>query len=352
MERALDLARRGWGRVSPNPMVGAMVVKAGEVVGEGWHAEYGQDHAEIVALREAGPRARGSTVYVTLEPCAHFGKTPPCADALLAAGVERVVFAASDPNPGAGGGAERLASRGVTVLGGVAEPQARELNAAFFHRHSADGASRPWVELKLAVSLDARMADHEGRSAWITGSEARAEVHHLRAAHDAIAVGIGTVLADDPLLTVRGGHQPRVPPTRVVFDRSLRLPASCQLLETLELAPVYVVHGPGADPARAAELRERGVGLIPASTLQEAMAGLVQEDIRSVFCEGGALIATSLLRDNLVDRLTLFYAPVLLGPEGLSPFAQIPSSRIDDVLRWRTLHHASFGSDIMASFAR
>ncbi len=352
MRRALDLARRGWGRVSPNPMVGAVIVRAGEVVGEGWHVDFGQDHAEIAALREAGHLARGSTMYVTLEPCAHFGKTPPCADALIAAGIARVVYAAPDPNPGAGGGGERLASQGVEVLRGVSELEARDLNAAFFHRHSAEGADRPWVELKLALSLDARMADHEGRSAWITGSDARAEVHRLRAAHDAIAVGIGTILADDPLLTVRGSVRPRVPPARVVFDRSLRMPAACQLLETLEQAPLHVVHGPEADPHRAAELRDRGVALIPASTLQEAMAGLLKEGIRSIFCEGGALIASSLLRENLVDRLTLFYAPVLLGPEGLSPFAQIPSNRIDDVLRWRTLHHASVGSDTMISFAR
>jgi diaminohydroxyphosphoribosylaminopyrimidine deaminase / 5-amino-6-(5-phosphoribosylamino)uracil reductase len=352
MHRALELARRGWGRVSPNPMVGAVIVRDGEVVGEGWHAQFGGDHAEIAALRQAGSRARGSTAYVTLEPCAHFGKTPPCADALLAAGIERVVYAAADPNPGAAGGADRLASRGMTVVGGVAEHEARELNAAFFHRYSAEGAGRPWVELKLAMSLDARMADREGRSAWITGSDARAEVHRMRAAHDAIAVGIGTVLADDPLLTVRGDVRPQVPPTRVVFDRSLRLPASCQLLESLEEAPVRVVHGPEADPARAAELRDRGVGLIAASTLQQAMAGLLAEDIRSMFCEGGALIASSLLRENLVDRMTLFYAPVLLGPEGLSPFALIPSDRIDEVLRWRTLGHTSFGPDTLISFSR
>jgi diaminohydroxyphosphoribosylaminopyrimidine deaminase / 5-amino-6-(5-phosphoribosylamino)uracil reductase len=206
--------------------------------------------------------------------------------------------------------------------------------------------------LKLAMSLDARMADREGRSTWITGPDARAEVHRLRAAHDAIAVGIGTVLADDPVLTVRGDVRPRVSPTRIVFDRSLRLPPSCRLLDTLEIAPVLVVHGPEADPARAADLRERGVGLIAAFTLQQAMAGLISENIRSVFCEGGALIASSLLRENLVDRLTLFYAPVLLGPEGLSPFALIPSDRIDEVLRWRTLGHASFGPDTLISFAR
>ncbi len=211
MRRALELAARGWGRVAPNPLVGAVVARGGEVVGEGWHTGYGRPHAEVEALRVAGEAARGATLYVTLEPCAHHGKTPPCTDAILAAGVRRVVFAASDPNPRAAGGCAVLETAGVEVERGVEMRAALDLNAPFFH--GIAGPERPWTELKLAVSLDGRVADRDGRSAWITGEEARAEVHRMRAGFGAVAVGIGTALADDPRLTVRGAVEPRVPPS-------------------------------------------------------------------------------------------------------------------------------------------
>src|SRR5688500_16715327 len=172
MRRAIALAWNGWGRVAPNPMVGCVIVRDGEVVGEGWHTEYGRPHAEPEALRAAGERARGATAYVTLEPCSHRGKTPPCTDALIAAGVRRVVYAAADPNPKASGGAEVLRAAGIEVSGGVEEEAAREQNAAFFHLHSAEGERRPFVALKLALSLDAKVADRDGRSVWITGPEA------------------------------------------------------------------------------------------------------------------------------------------------------------------------------------
>jgi len=351
MRRALELARRGWGRVSPNPMVGAVIVRDGAVIGEGWHSEYGEAHAEVEALRAAGGDAYGSTMYVTLEPCSHFGKTPPCTEALLASGVSRLVYASGDPDPVAGGGAERLRAHGIDVLAGVEEDAARDLNAPFFHRFLKRGVPRPWLELKLALSLDARIADEEGRSAWITGAEARSEVHRIRAGHDAIGVGIGTVLADDPLLTIRGPVEPRLPPARIVFDRRLRIPPVSRLLSTIAEAPLWIVHGPEAPPAVAESLQRAGVQLISASTLQIAMAKLVERGVGSLFCEGGAEFASTLLRENVVDRLTLFYAPVLLGPKGRSPFATIPSSRIDEVLRWRTLHRAAFGADTMITLA-
>ncbi|HYR07316.1 MAG TPA: bifunctional diaminohydroxyphosphoribosylaminopyrimidine deaminase/5-amino-6-(5-phosphoribosylamino)uracil reductase RibD, partial [Longimicrobium sp.] len=216
MRRAIALAANGWGRVAPNPMVGCVIVRDGEVVGEGWHTEYGQPHAEVEALRAAGDRARGATAYVSLEPCSHWGKTPPCTDALIAAGVRRVVFGAFDPNPKAQGGAEVLRAAEIEVAGGVEEPAVHDQNAVFFHAHSPAGQERPFVALKLAMSLDARIADRDGRSVWITGEASRAEVHRLRAGYDGIAVGIGTALADDPLLTVRGAVEPRVPPVRIV----------------------------------------------------------------------------------------------------------------------------------------
>jgi diaminohydroxyphosphoribosylaminopyrimidine deaminase/5-amino-6-(5-phosphoribosylamino)uracil reductase len=238
MRRALVLARRGWGRTAPNPMVGAVVVRDGAIVAEGWHAEYGGPHAEVAALEVAGERARGSTVYVTLEPCAHTGKTPPCADALITAGVSRVVCAARDPSPVAAGGAQRLEAAGIDVAFGLEEPDALELNAPFFH---ALTSPRPFVTLKLATSIDGAIADASGRSRWLTGPAARRYVHRLRAGHDAVAVGAGTAIADDPSLTVRSGRRPRVPPTRVVFDRRGRLSPSSSLVRTAREVPTVVV---------------------------------------------------------------------------------------------------------------
>src|SRR5688500_3271295 len=206
MRRALVLARQGWGQTAPNPMVGAVVVRGGVVVGEGYHARYGGDHAEVAALRAAGLLARGATVFVTLEPCTHFGKTPPCADALVAAGVSRVVAATRDPSPAARAGADRLRDGGIEVVTGVEERAARELNAPFFH---AFGSDRPWVTLKLAVSIDGAITDATRTAGWFTGPESRREVHRLRAGSDAVAVGSGTVIADDPELTVRDFPAPR-----------------------------------------------------------------------------------------------------------------------------------------------
>lgn len=352
MRRALELAERGRGRVEPNPRVGAVVVRDGAVVGEGWHREYGGPHAEVEALRAAGPLARGATLYVTLEPCAHHGKTPPCTEAVLQAGVTRVVFACADPNPVAHGGAEVLRGEGVTAEGEVEEEAARDLNARFFHAVSERGAGRPWVELKLALSLDARLADFQGRSAWITGESARAEVHRLRAGHDAVVVGIGTVLADDPLLTVRGAVQPRRPPVRVVLDRMLRLPPGCRLVRGVEEAPVWVVAGRGApEPARA-RLEAAGVRVLTADDLSGALRVLREAGLQSVFCEGGAEMASALLGAELVDRLSLFYAPLLLGPRGRDPFAGLGSPAIAEALRWRRVRSAAFGPDTLIELAR
>src|SRR6476661_53335 len=238
MRRALDLAENGWGRTAPNPMVGAVVVRDGAIVGEGWHNRYGEAHAEVEAIRSAGERARGATMYVTLEPCNHEGHTPPCTDAILAAGIRRVVIAVADPNPVAAGGAERLREAGVTVEVGLGEASARELNAVFFHALASD---RPFVRLKLALSLAGAMSDATRRPAWLTGHEARAEVHRLRAGSDAVAVGIGTALADDPQLTVRGFTPPRVAPVRIVFDTSARLPLDSRLVRSARESPVLVV---------------------------------------------------------------------------------------------------------------
>src|SRR5437763_13434922 len=270
MRRALALAEGGWGRTAPNPMVGAVVVRDGVVVGEGWHGEFGGRHAEVEALRAAGELARGATMYVTLEPCDHHGKTPPCTEALLAAGVRRVVAACEDPSPVARGGAHRLREAGVEVTLGVEEEAARELNAPFFHALSSD---RPFVRLKLALSLDGALADHTRQPGWLTGEPARHEVHRLRADADAIAVGIGTVLADDPELTVRHAPVPRVAPTRVVFDTSARLPRTSRLAGTARDIPVVVVCW-APEPAHAAAPEHLGVTLIHAATTRDALLAL------------------------------------------------------------------------------
>jgi diaminohydroxyphosphoribosylaminopyrimidine deaminase/5-amino-6-(5-phosphoribosylamino)uracil reductase len=353
VRRAIALAWRGWGRVAPNPMVGCVIVRDdGQVVGEGWHTEYGQPHAEVEALRAAGAAARGATAYVSLEPCSHHGKTPPCTDALIAAGVRRVVFGGFDPNPRARGGADVLRAAGIEALGGVEEDAVREQNAVFFHAHSPAGALRPFVALKLAMSLDARIADRDGRSVWITGDEARAETHRLRAGYDAVAVGIGTARADDPQLTVRGAVEPRVPPARIVFDRALRLPPESALVRTAREVPVFVVCGPDAPQGRRQPLEDAGVTIITGSGLEDQLRAVREAGVRSMFVEGGAVLASALLAADVVDRMYLFYAPVLIGPDGAAPFAGIPSPALADAPRWRPVDTKVFGTDTLITLAR
>ena len=352
MRRAIALAERGWGRTAPNPMVGCVIVRDGEVVGEGWHTEYGRPHAEPEALRAAGESARGATAYVSLEPCSHWGKTPPCTDALIAAGVRRVVFGGFDPNPKAAGGASVLREAGIDAVGGVEEHDVRDQNAVFFHRHADAGAARPFIALKLAMSLDARIADRDGRSVWITGDEARAEVHRLRAGYDAVAVGIGTALADDPRLTVRGEVVPRDPPARVVFDRALRLPLDSVLVRTAAEVPVIAVAAVDAPEDRRRALETAGVRVIAADGLAAQLRALRELGIASMFVEGGSVFASALLAADVVDRMYLFYAPVLIGPEGMAPFGTIPSPALPDAPRWRNLSTDTFGADTRITLAR
>lgn len=347
MRRALALAARGWGQVSPNPLVGAVIVRDGEVVGEGYHAAFGREHAEVMALARAGARARGSTAYVTLEPCAHHGKTPPCTLALAEAGIARVVIATRDPHPVAAGGADRLRELGVEVSIGTCEQEARDLNAAFLHAVRSD---RPWVTLKLAISIDGALADHTRRTGWLTGPASRAEVHRLRAHHDAVAVGMGTVLADDPALTVRDARAPRVAPTRVVFSRSGRLPVTSVLASSAPQIPVLVMaHDP--DPAYEVTLNEMGVELIPATSLGEALRALRARGIQSILVEGGARLAGALLFEGLVDRLVVFTAPVVLGAGALNAFLLAPSQRTEDATRLRVIERQAFGDDLMTVYA-
>lgn len=320
MGRALALALEGWGQVAPNPMVGAVLASGDSVVGEGSHARFGADHAEIVALREGSGNASGATLYVTLEPCAHDGKTPPCTDAIVKAGVSRIVFGCADPDPLAAGGASVLREAGLRVSGGVRAIEAARLNEAFIWDRLGHG---PWVSLKLALSLDGRIAEAPGVRTAISGAEATRYVHRLRAAHDAIMVGGRTVCVDDPLLTVRIGRAPRVPPTRVVLDPDLRTPATSRLVDTVKDAPVLILCREAASSNRRRDLERRGVDVVPVPVdgdglaLDAALLALSDRGLRSLLVEGGGRLAAAMLDANLVRKQHLIYAPIVLGLEGV-----------------------------------
>jgi diaminohydroxyphosphoribosylaminopyrimidine deaminase/5-amino-6-(5-phosphoribosylamino)uracil reductase len=323
MARALDLAWRGWGRVQPNPLVGAVIHDGAMAIAEGWHAEYGDRHAEVAALESAGNRARGATLVVTLEPCAHMGRQPPCTDAILAAGIRRVVAALPDPNPVARGGADLLRQAGIDVELGLLADEAAAQNAAFLHRFH--GAERPFVALKLATSLDGRIADRAGHSRWISGAEARDYVQWLRAGFDAIAVGGRTARLDDPALTVRGHVQPRVPPTRVVFDRRGELPASLTLLRAADQIPTLVL----------------------STELPEALRELHAQGVATLLVEGGGRLAGALLAAGLVDRYYWIQSPLWLGDAGVPAIAGLPGSLLGDAARWSVVERRSLGADTL-----
>jgi len=320
MDWALAVAARGIGLTSPNPVVGAVLVREGVVIGEGAHLRAGAPHAEMTALAAAGPRSRGATCYVTLEPCAHHGRTPPCADALISAGVSRVVVACRDPNPLVDGrGLARLRAAGVDVQVGVREAKARALNRAFF---TFVTAGRPHVTLKSAMTLDGKIAAWDGTSQWITGEAARAEAHQMRFAADAILVGIGTVLQDNPALTVRVPGLPPKEPFRVVADSRLRVSPDARMLTAGDPSRAVVACVKPAPADRAAALRGRGVRLLELPhegnrvDLPALLLALARLDVIAVFAEGGADLAAALLDAGLVDRVAFFLGPRLLGGHG------------------------------------
>lgn len=348
MKRALALAERGWGQTAPNPLVGAVVVRDGLVVGAGHHARFGERHAEAVALEQAGDRARGADLYCTLEPCNAHGKQPPCVDAIIAAGVRRVVAAIADPNPAMQHGAERLRAAGIAVEFGLEAERAAELNAWFLHW--ASGAARPFVTLKLAVSLDGAIAFADRRPGWLTGEAARRQVHRMRAQADAIAVGIGTALADNPALTVRGVRKPRVAPIRVVFDRQARLPLQGALARTARKVPTVILASSAETPAAQA-LATRGVEVVEAAGLEAALQALHGRGVRHLLVEGGAGIAGTLLGANMVDRLVIFQAPVILGAGALNAWSSVPAATAELLPRWRVVQRKEFGDDLMTVLA-
>lgn len=355
MAHALRLGRRGQGRCWPNPAVGCVIVKGDRVLGRGWTQPGGRPHAETEALAMAGEEARGATAYVTLEPCAHHGQTPPCAEALIAAGIARVVAPLEDSDPRVSGrGFDILRAAGVEVTTGVLAEEAARDHAGFFLRQSE---GRPFVTLKLAASLDGRIATATGESQWITGPEARRSVHGLRASHDAVMVGAGTVRADDPSLTVRDlgmMHQP----VRVVVSRRLDLPLSGQLARTAAEVPVWICHGPDADPALIDAWRGLGARLLSCAVVRgqvdmvSVLKGLGDTGLTRVFCEGGGQLAGSLLTADLVDELISFTAGLALGAEGQPSIGALGLERLAEARRLELADVRQIGEDVLQVWRR
>jgi diaminohydroxyphosphoribosylaminopyrimidine deaminase/5-amino-6-(5-phosphoribosylamino)uracil reductase len=349
MARALTLATRGRGLTSPNPMVGAIVVRDGAKLAERFHERAGAAHAEAAALAEAGEGARGATLYVTLEPCNHLGRTPPCVDAIIQAGIRRVVSATRDPNPRVkGGGTAALIAAGIEVTTGCLEREARELNRAFF---TTVERQRPHVTVKWAMTLDGKIAAFDRRSQWITGEAARREGHRLRSQNDAIVTGIGTVLADDPSLTVRLPQPWPREPYRVVVDSRARLPLGAKLLQTGSRSRVLLAVGEAAPPQRLAALESAGVTVLPCKSREDRVdvadlaARLLALEVTAVLLEAGSELTGAFVRAGLVDRVAAFVAPALLGgAEAPTPIGG-PGLALPSALRLTNMTVRPLGTD-------
>ena len=355
MRLALSLARRGLGRVWPNPAVGCVIVRGGRIVGRGWTQSGGRPHAEVVALAQARAAAKGATAYVTLEPCAHHGKTPPCAEALINAGIARVVCALGDPDPRVdGGGFDLLRAAGIDVETGLCEDEARADQTGFLSRVTR---GRPMLTLKLASSFDGRIATASGESQWITGPEARRHVHAMRASHDAVMVGAGTARDDDPMLTVRGlgvDHQP----VRVVLSRHLDLPLDSQLARTAHEVPLWICHGRRAAPELIAAWEGIGATLIKVDEVQatldpvSVLQALGDRGLTRVYCEGGGGLAASLLMAGLVDELVGYGAGLAIGAEGRPSLAAMGLSRLAEAPRFDLVECRDIGGDVLHRWRR
>jgi diaminohydroxyphosphoribosylaminopyrimidine deaminase/5-amino-6-(5-phosphoribosylamino)uracil reductase len=357
MRAALALARRGLGRVWPNPAVGCVIAKRGIILGRGWTQPSGRPHAETEALARAGRAARGADAFVTLEPCSHHGKTPPCGEALIAAGIRRVVVAVEDPDPRVSGkGLSLLRDAGIAVVLGVGADEAAEVNAGFF---SVMRSGRPLVTLKLATSLDGQLAVASGESRWITGEAARARAHLLRATHDAVMVGSGTVIADDPTLTCRLPGLVDRSPVRVVIDGSLRVPLTARVVVEARRMPTWFVVRHGIAGERRAALAGCGVEIIdvPARSggetdLAAALAALAKKGITRVLVEGGATLAAALVRADLVDRIVWFRAPTLIGGDGLPALSALGIAAPGQARRFVRIGIESIGEDVVETLRR
>jgi len=355
MRAALALARRGLGTVWPNPAVGCVIVNDGRVVGRGWTQPGGRPHGETEALRRAGEAARGAIAHVSLEPCCHWGKTPPCVDALITAGVRRVVVALEDPDPRvAGEGLHRLRAAGLDVEVGLGAEEAAEVNAGFLSRLRL---GRPLVTFKLATSLDGRIATATGESQWITGPPARERAHALRASHDAIMVGTGTVVVDDPQLTCRLPGLGHRSPVRVVIDRHLRIPPASRIIADARRVPTWVLTLRSADPGRRARFLANRVTLIDVDDdsegqidLAAALGALGERGITRLLVEGGARLAAAFFRARLIDRLVWVHAPLVIGGEGIPAIAGFDLAALADAPAFERLFMETIGDDVLTTF--
>lgn len=345
MRRALKLAARGAGRTSPNPAVGSVIVKNGRIIAEGYHKKAGAPHAEAAALSTLKKGAKDSTLYVTLEPCCHFGRTPPCTDAIISSGIKEVVIGAVDPNPRVSGrGISLLKAAGIRVTSGVLERECRKLNEAY-NRYITAGV--PFVTLKLAQTLDAKTATSGGESRWITGTASRALVHRMRSMADAVMVGSSTVIADDPELNVR--HLRGRDPLKVVLDTRLKTPLTARVFKGGGL----LIFTTGASPSRIRKAAEAGaeVVVVPAVKggidLKRVFKELAKREVVSVLVEAGGTLAASLLREGLVDRLSVFISPTVMGSEGLASVGPLGVKRLKDALKIEDLTVKRAGTDIL-----
>lgn len=357
MQMALALGARGLGQVAPNPAVGCVLVKDGTIVGRGHTQKGGRPHAETEALKQAGDAAKGATAYVTLEPCSHHGKTPPCAEALIKAGIARVVIAQEDPDPRVSGkGVAMLKAAGMEVVVGVLEEEAEFLQEGFLKRIRH---GRPLFTLKLATTLDGRIALESGESRWITGELARAAVHRLRASHDAVMVGIGTVLADNPELTCRLAGMESNHVVRVVVDRQLSIKLDSKLVESAQKEPTWIITREGRDAGKAAALEKKGVKIIPVPTddvgyidLRVAARKLGEEGLTRVLVEGGAYLAAAMLKDHVIDRLEWFTAPRVIGGDGKEGLKALGLSTLAQTPYFKPISCRLLGEDRLETFAR
>ncbi len=357
MATALALAARGLGRVAPNPAVGCVIVKDGRVVGRGWTQPGGRPHAETEALNRAGPAARGACAYVSLEPCAHHGKTPPCAEALVAAGIVRCVVALEDPDPRvAGGGLARLRAAGIEVAVGLRSKAAADLNAGFISKLTQ---GRPLVTLKLATTLDGRIATKRGDSRWITGPAARARAHLLRARHDAVLVGSGTAVADNPRLDVRLDGLEAAAPLRIVLDGRLRLPLTHDLVTRAKSQPSWLMTQRDGPPDRIEAYQAAGVEVIPIAadaggnlSTSAALVALAKRGITRLLVEGGGHVAAAFLRAGLVDRLIWFHAPKVIGGDGVPAVTGFGLDDLAEAPGFTLRHSHRIGDDLVESYAR
>ena len=356
MRAALALARRGLGTVWPNPAVGCVIVEERQVVGRGWTQPGGRPHGETEALRRAGEAARGAAAYVSLEPCCHWGRTPPCVDALITAGVQRAVVALEDPDPRvAGEGMRRLRAAGLDVEVGLCAEEAAEVNAGFLSRLRL---GRPLVTLKFATSLDGRIATASGESQWISGPPARERAHALRASHDAIMVGTGTAVVDDPQLTCRLPGLDHRSPVRVVIDRHLRIPPTARLIADAHQVPTWVLTLRSADPDRRAAFLANRVTLIDVDhdstgqvDLAAALGVLGERGITRLLVEGGAGLAAAFFRARLVDRLVWVHAPLAIGGDGIPAIAGLDPTALAHAPAFERLSTQTIGDDVLTTFS-